>query len=238
MDYIGNPAPTDDFLLPFLRTPGASFVLGFTKREGSSVYCEDNLGHSFTIFGTPYITSTNDQPGYGVPYMVFNGTTDYLTAADAPWNDVQDDFTLIMVAYLVSNAARQALVNKWPSGGDNQMRFDIAYSSTTTSRFEVSNDGTTSFSIQSANTTGAWGLYAGRYTRSSEVKIWVPGNTSVNTTSIPATLHDSSQALYIGNGPANNYYSGYLAMVGLYRGLVSNNRMEEFRRHIIRWGLT
>ena len=91
----------------------------------------------------------------------------------------------------------------------------------------MSNDGTATFGVGSTNLLAEdeWRFIAARFTPSTELKIWEGYTyglvTDVNTTSIPASLFDSTDNLAIGSSNTSitpaNFYEGDLSLVALCR---------------------
>lgn len=121
-------------------------------------------------------------------------------------------------------SATEAIFNKWLTTG-NQRSWFFLRNSTKNLQFIISNDGTATFSVSSTNTLDddEWRFVAGRFTPSTEIKIWEGYTngltTDENTTSIPATLFDSTGNLSVGasntSGTATNFYEGDLSLIAL-----------------------
>jgi hypothetical protein len=228
-----------DFLMPFLRLPAVRLCVGFTLEDGAIVYSEDLGARQLTIVGAPRFGCTP----LGVPFMIMNGTTDFLTGADASWNSVTGPLTVLSIAAM--NALGDfGIVGKLPGG--NQNSFILFNSGTTTTRLRVTPDGTTTSQIDVSKTSsaqappGQFGMTVARYIPSTEMKLWPPsGGVSVtNTTTIPAAIHNSTAPLTIGQyGNGGGFAAGKLALVVVCAAALDDAHIDRLYSHARLWGV-
>lgn len=149
-----------------------------------------------------------------VPYGVFNGTTAYLARADEAGLEFTGALTFgCWVKLDTQNTC--AIISKW--GAATQFSYELQYLTATGFRFVISNTGSDAYTVSSTHTTidtGLWYHIVCRFDPSTELAIFVNGVKFANTTSIPATIFNSTNALNIGRRPtAAVYVDGSIAMV-------------------------
>jgi hypothetical protein len=176
----------------------------------------DSSGNAIDQSGNARTLTYNGNPTYnfhasGGPYIDLDGTGDYLSRADEAGLDIigteayiasaQRGLTLGGWFWPNAVAATQCLMGKFDNtngpyglyiqaGGEVLFRVRDAADSANT------DVGTT------AITGAAWQFVVGRYTPSSEMKNFVNTSTTVNTTSIPASIQNGPDLFYIGGGAA------------------------------------
>lgn len=148
-----------------------------------------------------------------VPYGIFNGTTAYLARADEAGLEFTGALTFgCWVKLDTQNTC--AIISKW--GAAAQFSYELQYLTATGFRFVISNTGSDAFTVSSTHTTidtGLWYHIVCRFDPSTELAIFVNGVKFANTTSIPATIFNSTNALNIGRRPtAAVYTDGSIAM--------------------------
>jgi hypothetical protein len=97
-------------------------------------------------------------------------------------------------------------------------------------RFLVSGDGSTSYTTTIATPTlasGDWNFIAGRFDPSTEIKVWLNEDTNVNTTSIPASIHNSATSFLLGAyttaaGTVGAFFDGKMSMMFLCAGYLED----------------
>lgn len=234
---VSRATPTD-FLLPFLRLPALRICVGMTTEDGATVYSEDLGARQLTIAGAPTFGSTDR----GIPFIWLNGSTDYLSVADASWNSPSGMITAFCVHKPDDTAtASQAMISKWKTGGNTSW----IVRKTTAIRFEVSNDGSTSFAITNTAPAASWQLTVGQFEPSTAVRVWnsLAGTPlATNSTSIPASMFNSSGALMIGAFPnsldvASNFYDGQIAVAGFCAAKVDATYITSLIDHCRKFGV-
>ena len=95
------------------------------------------------------------------------------------------------------------IVSKW--GGASDRAYGLRYLVTEAFDFSVSGTGSTLITATgSVLGTGVWRFIVGRFTPSTEVALFVDGEKTINTTAVPASIFNSTQAFEIGRFAANN----------------------------------
>jgi len=147
----------------------------------------------------------------GVPYIVLDGTGDYLSVADNTDLDVLGTETQYAFPGLTigawsffDNAAPPAssegIITKDTASAGGRSYSIQRHASSGQGRFGVSVDGTVYTSVDgSVFNASSWYYIVGRYTPSSELAIFVNGVKFTNTTSIPAAIFNSTTAFSIGS---------------------------------------
>jgi hypothetical protein len=174
-----------------------------------------------------HLTAVNT-PQVGIdqftPYTQFTrASSEYASVADNADHDIVgtdtgiqssiNGLTMCMWVYFDSLAATQTLFGKWDFTSGNQRSYRLQYDNASGFLdFDVSVDGTavTTASSAVAPNSGEWIFVAGRFDPSTELKIWyIVGGvlTSVsNTTSIPASIFNSTAALAVGRDDGGSEY--------------------------------
>lgn len=143
-----------------------------------------------------------------VPTINYNGTTAYHNRADEAAFDIIGNETYVGGPYqgltigswvFFDNvaSATEGISGKWNTAANRSYR--IARFSNGAAFFEVSVDGAVATQVFTAGIVGAAAAFVcGRFDPSSELKVWLNGETNTNTTSIPATIFNSSADFVIG----------------------------------------
>jgi len=200
-------APTPDLISPFLALPE---LRGFWPM--SSV---NESGNALDLSGQGRTLTNNaatPRAIYGnfVNYYDFNGTTQYLSRADETGLDITGALTAGVWLWLdVLSLSYHALAKR---GAVGQFSWDIVHT-VGTLRFRVSDDGTNidNTVIAAATVANQWIFCVGRFIPSTEITIFTNGTFVRNTTSIVATLFDSSGPMNFGAQNAIADWDGRMA---------------------------
>lgn len=235
---IFDPAPPTDFLLPWLRLPGLRLCVGMTTEDGAIVSSEDLGARQLTINGAPKFASTDR----GIGYIILNGTTDFLSVADAVWNSPLGYLTAFCVHKpLDTSTVQQNMLAKWGTGGNFSWHLNKA----TGLRMDVSGDGTTDTAISNGAPVAAWQLTVGQYEPGVALRVWnsqAGTPLATNTTSIPGALRDVTLNLDIGasrnstNVPSN-FYAGSIAVAGFCAALIDPAYITTLINHCRKFGV-
>lgn len=163
----------------------------------------------------------------GMHYVEFNGSTAYLTRADEAGLDITGSLTLGGIFRLDRSASSQGILGKYNATG-NQRSYLLVEQSTAL-QFYVSSNGTaltglsSSVSYTGIGGAGSWAFMVGRYTPSTEVAIFVNGTWTRNTTSIPASIFNSTANFQAASyGGAANFLDGAACFLFLSATAVSD----------------
>lgn len=134
---------------------------------------------------------TVDQGSYGMaPYIAYNGSSNYSQRVAGALKGLSG-FT---VGGWFQMTGSDTLMAVWSPSLNQVWRLYVNGSAPT---FYVSSTGANSFSVAAANiTAGQWYFVAARYTPSTELAIWLNDTKTTNTTSVPASLYDSTSAAF------------------------------------------
>lgn len=130
-----------------------------------------------------------DQGSYGVvPYVSYNGSTNYSHRPAGPLKGI-NGFTAGGWFQMTSS---DFLMGVWQTAANQVWRLFVNGSIPT---FYVSSTGANSFSVASSTiVAGEWYSVVARYTPSTDISIWLNGVKATNTSSIPASLFNSTSA--------------------------------------------
>lgn len=204
-----------DLISPFLALPG---LRGFWPMSAfdSSGNAQDvsGHGHHLTYNGNP--TYNFDATFYS-PYLDFDATGDYLTLGDT------GDLDIIGTESYVASAAQGLTLGGWFYPDVTGLSFLIGKANDTAGPYGLFNSATATdvlFRVRDSgdatnyDATGttmaltAWQFIVGRYTPSTEVKVWIDNATTANTTSIPASLLNGTDGFHIGANNGSNLLDG------------------------------
>lgn len=191
----------------YITLPGIRcfWPLGAHLRTAGGSFMTDVLnGFNLTVNAAAQINYSNL-----IPYVSFNGTTQFLSYVDDPHFDAsgteaniaQKGLTIGGWFFydLAVGATSQGLITK--DNTTNARSYSLFRVATTgTTRFGVSANGTTYVSVTSsaAPTTGVWNFIVGRYKPSTSLDVWQNLTVTTLTASIPASIFDSATAFNIG----------------------------------------
>lgn len=148
------------------------------------------------------------------PYGDFNsGSSQYYSRADEAGLSITGALTIGGWFYFetIPASSMGCISKNEPTG--NQRAYTLFRHSNNFARFQVSSNGTATVAVDSVATFAqdTWYFLAGRYTPSTEVAVWVDDEKTVNTTSVPAAIFDSTAIFAIGRTDGSNYLNGRAA---------------------------
>lgn len=150
------------------------------------------------------------------------GSTSYLTRADEAGLDIIGTEAYVTAAlqgltlggwfFPAANVTNEGLMSKFYATG-NQRSYLLRKTAANTCYFAVSVDGT---ALTVVNVTSIvidqWQFIVGRFDPSTELATFVNSVKAVNTTAIPATIFNSTEAFDIGRYDRTNYFTGSVFM--------------------------
>jgi hypothetical protein len=196
------------------------------------------------VSGNRVHLDNNDASLFGytnlIPWVEFDGGADFLDSADTGAGG-ELDFTGTE-AYISSSlrgltigawvyfadaaSADEVIMAKWDGGG-NQRSYRLARDAAGTLSFSVSVDGTAVTTVTSTGTTipaTTWTWVVGRFDPSTELKCFINFDEFTNTTSIPASIFDSSADFTIGRADdPSDWMDGRVSMAFAAACLVSDS---------------
>lgn len=192
---------------PFLAVPGlvGSWPMSSVDLSSGDAYDISGQGRRMTYTGNPTYNIYNSI----TPYIDLDGTGDYLALADAADLDITGTETIYAAAvrgltmggwfWTDISATDQNLMGKWNVTG-NLRAYTLNITAANALGGHVSLDGTSQTSVGSSGviTAGEWFFAAMRFTPSVELADWLNGTKTVNTTSIPASIFNSTAEFQIG----------------------------------------
>ncbi len=180
--------------------------------QAGSVYDLSGQGRTLTQNGNPVFSF-----GYLNPLVVLDGTGDYFSRANEAGLDITGGLTMmIWVRFDDSASAIETCMSKWLYTG-NQLSYRLSRSAAGAGTAEISSDGSTVTSV-TGETIGAttWTHLALRFTASTELAVFVNHVKAVNTTSIPASIFNSTADLLIGgHGTGSALMTGRLCLASI-----------------------
>lgn len=178
---------------------------------------QDNSGNAYDLSGqgrtlTNNGTATFDVYNNVVPFVDLNGSSQYMSRADESALDISSALTLGVWFRPDVVTGSQGLVSKYTVSGSQQSY--LLYLNAATLYADISSTGANDFTVTIAGTTASvWHFGALRFTPSTELAVWLDGTKAVNTTSIPASLFNSTAALQLGLfNTSGTYLNGGLAL--------------------------
>lgn len=226
-----------DFLLPFLRLPALRFCLGMTATDGATMYTEDIGAREWSINGG--VTFASD--AVGLPVATFNGSTGYLSAADAGWNSPTGTFTLMAVVSATA-AVGMRILSKEPGGTNRAYELLYNVSTATTLTFSVSLDGTIGNTVAVNLAAGApangTNFIVARYRAGTQLALWGNGAVATNSTSVPAACFDATGAVNIGRRTAGtDYLNGAIYMLAMCGADIASDHITLLQNHVGKFGI-
>lgn len=223
---------------PFLSLPG---LVGFWPM--SSV--QRSTGNAYDLSGQGRTLTYNGNPTYNIfngfaPYIDLDGTGDYLSRADETDLDILGTETLYASAVrgltlggwfragAVGGASGAGMITKLDAGTQNSYALIMAASGTAPI-FYVSGNGSALTTVASSVSPGVgnWFFGVGRYTPSTKIDVFVNGVSTTNTTSIPASLFNSTTALNVGQYAGGNLLTGQATSLFLCANAVPDAKLNE-----------
>lgn len=178
--------------------------------ENGDVYDLAMQGRTLTNTNTVTFSNTNF-----LPFAEFNASTNYLTRADEAGLDITGNLTFGCWARFNATGSFEALFNKYLSTG-NQRSYTIFKNSSDLAVCSISVDGTAVTTLTSTSTFAqdTWGFIVGKFTVLTSLDVWLNDEKSTNTTSIPASIFNSTAPFRIGES-SGGYTNGDVALAFL-----------------------
>ena len=190
----------------------------------------DESGNALDISGNGRTLTYAGNPTYSanglLPYIVLDGTGDWLTRADEAALSItgaetyvataEQGLTIHAVVYFDATGSNDTVLAKWDSGTANRS-YRIFKNDSDLIKFQTF-DGTTADLVGTTEVAAETYYHiVGRFDPSTEIATFVNNVKVANTTSIPAAIDDTTEALSIGADSDNGYPTpGRIGMVGLY----------------------
>jgi hypothetical protein len=209
LEAIEQGVFTGNTLASFMALPG---LVGFWPM--SSV--QRSTGNAYDLSGQGRTLTYNGNPAYSyynglMPYIDLDGTGDFLSRADETDLDILGNESIYTTGAAgltlggwfwadTLGVGSAGLIGKYTTTGNQRSYLLFVVSSTVGPAFIISGDGTATDSAThpSAVATGGWFFAVGVYIPSTSVSIFVNSTKTTNSTSIPATIFNSTAALQIG----------------------------------------
>jgi len=195
-------------LLPGLR----AFWPFSSADQAGSVYELSGQGRTLTQNGNPVFAA-----GFLNPLAILDGTGDYFSRADEAGLRITGNLTMmIWVRFDSTASAAETCMSKWLYTG-NQLSYRLYRSAAGAGTAEISTDGS-SITTVAGETIGAttWTHLALRFTASTELAVFVNHVKAVNTTSIPASIFNSTADFLIGGyGAGSALVTGRLCLASI-----------------------
>jgi hypothetical protein len=114
-----------------------------------------------------------------------------------------------------TTGSTERLNAKW--GNSGQFSWRLRKDTDETISMAISTDGSAVTTVSSSNTvaTTGWFFCVGRFRASTSLDVFVNGTQTENTTSIPASIFNSTAALALGGGAAGQRLNGRMSNVAL-----------------------
>lgn len=219
----------------YMQLPGliAFYTGGIGNTTSTSVLRSTPTTLHLTRAGTPYEFFTTT----GLRRIVyFSGTTDHFYAVDSAYNSILGTENTVgatvrgmtVMAWVFPTTAvgsSETAISKWNTS--NQRSWVLERNASGPANLAVSGNGTSAVSATGTTSIAqnGWHFIAGRFTPSTEIKVWMGNSsgleTATNTTSIPASLHNSTARLAVAarnsGGTPSQLWTGYMTLIALCR---------------------
>ena len=210
---------TGNLLASYLALPG---LVGFwpmssVQRSTGNVYDLSGQDRTLTYNGNPAFTYHNGL----IPYIDLDGTGDYLSRADETDLDILGNESIFTTAaagltmgcwFNPTNLATsfQSLMTKGlnTGAGDSYRLFN----NSGVLLGQIFNGGTAYAASTTIPAATTWYFAALRFVPSTSVDVWLNGTKASNTTSIPATITNSTAAFQIGALNGGSFYIGKMCL--------------------------
>lgn len=206
--YGLNSALSMGLMLPCLRA-----MWSFSSwDEYTDVYDLSGQGRVLTNNNAVVLTGTHGV----VPYADFTrASSQSMSRDDEIGLSITDNLDLMLWCWFdaASTGNETGLISKWLDTG-NKRSYALIKTAGNVFRFQVSDDGTNVFSVDSTVTYAAsqWFFISGQYVPSTSLRIFVNGTWDSDVTGIPAALYNNDQPLYLGSHNGGSYLDGRITL--------------------------
>lgn len=214
---------------PFENLPGMRGLwTAASIDQAGLVFDRSGQGRSLTMVGNPTVNDYNNL----VPFWDYDGN-DYHSRVDEAGLDITGTETTIKTAlrgltlggwfWFDRLATVEGLIAKHAAAPNAQ--YQLIAQADNTFRMLVSLDGTATTTVSSTNTHGidSWYFVVGRFDPSAELAVFVNDTSTINTTSIPASIFNGTGGLNIGAQATLNPMDGRCALAFLCAAKLSDN---------------
>lgn len=207
VDEIPCPERSPDLVSPFLALP---------MLRGLWVASVNNAGNWYDLSGLSKTLTYNGNPTFNysglVPYWDYDGTEDYHSRADEADLDIIGTESYVASAargltlggwfWLDNLTAQRGFISKYNIDAVNERAYILYYDlAANRLQFIISTDGIAATIVAATDAPSAttWYFVVGRFTPSTEIKIWTNAATNTNTVGIPASIFNSNANFEIGS---------------------------------------
>lgn len=172
--------------------------------ENGDIFDQTHQGHTLTRGGNPLLDIYNDS----LPFYDLDGTGDIFSRPDEAGFDILGTESYIVSGYrgltmgfigkVDSFANTHHICGKFSNAAGNRS-YRLAVGNAGNLRGTITNNGTTEFNADVTVSAGVWFFGAMRFKPSTHVQTWVNAETTINTTSIPASIFNGNAAFTIGS---------------------------------------
>lgn len=159
-----------------------------------------------------------------VPYVDLDGTNMNLSRADETALDITGALTLMGWFWADVTTATQRAAGKFLTTG-NQKSYQLT-AANSNNKWEalISTDGSTNFTIEGpALTASAWHHAVLRFVPSTSLDVIIDGSKTSNTTSVPASIFNSTAVFRVGaQDTGSNYLNGRVALLSLHAAALTD----------------
>lgn len=225
----GTFVPRNDPILAWSRAissmqllPGLRGLWGMgSVDETGAVYDHSGQGRTLTNNSATQFGVYNNL----VPYMIGDGSADYLSRADAAGTSITGALTLYAWVWTdaIPPSGNRHVIGQYAAAPNRSYRLYLTNSGSL--RGAMSTNGTTEVAVSSdvPLVANIWFHQVLRYTPSTELAVFINGIKKSNTSSIPATIFDGSVAFTIGaQATPDENLDGRATLCGLYAAVHSD----------------
>lgn len=220
IDNLVQPEISRYLVTPFLDLPGkvGIWYAGNVQRSTGDIYDASNQGRTLTITDTPVFNRLSN----GIAYCDYDGSNDLhyrndetdldVTGTETIFDSTVRGLTIGLWVNSDSNSNSPILMSKYNT---SQQSWLLEILSTNVIRFVTSVDGTTNHITDTTGTNGTagtWHFIVARFAPSTEKAIFIDGIKETDTSSITASIFNSTTQLQIAAFPLGNFLNGKISI--------------------------
>lgn len=247
LDDLALPEVSSDLVgsllsLPVLRAVWPMSCSGYQDADLANDI--SGAGYHLTGNGAGTIRFGNGNLSNGFNTRMLSANSQYLSRADGGatnWADItgannhtqtnNQGLTLLGWTYFTDPASStETFGGKWVPGSNNRS-YLLQRNATGNMNAIISTNGTTEVSIASDDIVdeATWIFTAMRFDPSTSLDVFINEDHWQNTTSIPATIYDSTAPFTLGaTGTPDDFINGFMSLVALSAAYISDAQILEF----------
>ena len=236
MSITNDRSAKRPLLDPFNELPAKRLLVTMMNTQEASTVLDGVSEKALTLNGA--VKSPIYTTGGGLPYLSFNGTDQYLSLADAGWDQPLLALTVIAIIQPTANAVED-VCGIWLTTTDKSWKINLTAAAALEVQTTVDGSTTKKDTEASAITPGSWHMVALRYIPSVSLTAWSAvagsaGSYTENTTTINASNKDTAGALCIGAADValTSPFTGNISFVAVCGAALAYDHLERLWAHV------